>query len=302
MQAQRTLKQTIESTGIGLHSGRRVTLTLRPATENTGIVFTRVDLDTPVSIKATPESVRETTLSTTLVKDGVKVSTIEHLMSAFAATGIDNLYVDLTAEEVPIMDGSASPFLYLIQTAGVVEQRANKKFVKITKQIEVRKGDIYASLKPFDGFKLGFEIDFQHPAVKDTKQFLEVDLTRESYSVEIARARTFGFIKDFEMLRSKNLVLGGNLGNAVVMDEFRVLNDTLRYDDEFVKHKMLDAVGDLYTLGYGIIGEFYGYKSGHAVNNLLLRELLEREDAWEFVSGEEQEIAPIAYNCTPVLV
>ncbi len=302
MQAQRTLKQTIESTGIGLHSGRRVTLTLRPATENTGIVFTRVDLDTPVSIKATPESVRETTLSTTLVKDGVKVSTIEHLMSAFAATGIDNLYVDLTAEEVPIMDGSASPFLYLIQTAGVVEQRANKKFVKITKEIEVRKGDIYASLKPFDGFKLGFEIDFQHPAVKETKQFLEVDLTRESYSVEIARARTFGFIKDFEMLRSKNLVLGGNLGNAVVMDEFRVLNDTLRYDDEFVKHKMLDAVGDLYTLGYGIIGEFYGYKSGHAVNNLLLRELLEREDAWEFVSGEEQKTAPIAYNCTPALV
>ncbi len=301
MQAQRTLKQTIESTGIGLHSGRRVTLTLRPAAENTGIVFTRVDLDTPVSIKATPESVRETTLSTTLVKDGVKVSTIEHLMSAFAATGIDNLYVDLTAEEVPIMDGSASPFLYLIQTAGVVEQRANKKFVKITKEIEVRKGDIYASLKPFDGFKLGFEIDFQHPAVKDTKQFLEVDLTRESYSVEIARARTFGFIKDFEMLRSKNLVLGGNLGNAVVMDEFRVLNDTLRYDDEFVKHKMLDAVGDLYTLGYGIIGEFYGYKSGHAVNNLLLRELLEREDAWEFVSGEEQKTAPIAYNCTPAL-
>jgi len=301
MQAQRTLKETIESTGIGLHSGRRVTITLRPAAENTGIVFSRVDIDPVVSIKATPESVRETTLSTTLVKEGVKVSTIEHLMSAFAATGIDNLYVDLTAEEVPIMDGSASPFLYLIQTAGIIEQNASKKFVKITKTIEVRKGDIYASLKPYDGFKLGFEIDFQHPAVKDSKQFLEVDLTRESYSTEIARARTFGFIKDFEMLRSKNLVLGGNLGNAVVMDEFRVLNDTLRYDDEFVKHKMLDAVGDLYTLGYGIIGEFYGYKSGHAVNNLLLRELLEREDAWEFVSGDEQASSPIAYNCSPAL-
>ncbi len=301
MQAQRTLKQSIETTGIGLHSGKRVQLTLRPAPENTGIVFTRVDLDSPVAIKATPEYVGETMLSTTLIKDGVKVSTIEHLMSALAGTGIDNLYVDISAEEVPIMDGSASPFLYLIQTAGIEEQNASKRFVRIKSPIEVRKGDIYASLEPYDGFKLAFEIDFQHPAVKDSKQFYEVDLSKKSYSTEIGRARTFGFIKDFEMLRSQNLVLGGNLGNAVVMDEFRVLNDTLRYDDEFVKHKMLDAVGDLYTLGYGIIGKFYGYKSGHAVNNLLLRELLQRQDAWEFVSGEEQEKSPVAYSCSPIL-
>ncbi|MEE9352217.1 MAG: UDP-3-O-acyl-N-acetylglucosamine deacetylase [Thiotrichaceae bacterium] len=301
MQAQRTLKQLIETTGIGVHSGKKVKLTLRPAAVNTGIVFTRVDLDPPISIKATAEQVGETMLSTTLVQDGIKVSTIEHLMSALAATGIDNLYVDLTAEEVPIMDGSASPFLYLIQSAGVEEQNVSKQFIKITKPIEVRKGDIYASLEPYDGFKLAFEIDFQHPAVKDTKQFIEVDLSKDSYSSEIGRARTFGFMKDAEMLRSKNLGLGGNLGNAVVLDEFRVLNDTLRYDDEFVKHKMLDAVGDLYTLGYGIIGKFYGYKSGHAVNNLLVRELLQQQESWEFVSGDEQKRSPIAYSASPVL-
>ena len=301
MQAQRTLKQLIETTGIGVHSGKKVKLTLRPAAVNTGIVFTRVDLDPPISIKATAEQVGETMLSTTLVQDGIKVSTIEHLMSALAATGIDNLYVDLTAEEVPIMDGSASPFLYLIQSAGVEEQNVSKQFIKITKPIEVRKGDIYASLEPYDGFKLAFEIDFQHPAVKDTKQFIEVDLSKDSYSSEIGRARTFGFMKDAEMLRSKNLGLGGNLGNAVVLDEFRVLNDTLRYDDEFVKHKMLDAVGDLYTLGYGIIGKFYGYKSGHAVNNLLVRELLQQQESWEFVSGDEQKRSPIVYSASPVL-
>ncbi len=299
MQAQRTLKQLIETTGIGVHSGKKVKLTLRPAAANTGIVFTRVDLNPPVSIKATAEQVGETMLSTTLVQDGIKVSTIEHLMSALAATGIDNLYVDLTAEEVPIMDGSASPFLYLIQSAGVEEQNVSKRFIKITKTIEVRKGDIYASLEPYDGFKLAFEIDFEHPAVKDTQQFIEVDLSKDSYSSEIGRARTFGFMKDAEMLRSKNLGLGGNLGNAVVLDEFRVLNDTLRYDDEFVKHKMLDAVGDLYTLGYGIIGKFYGYKSGHAVNNLLVRELLQQQESWEFVSGDEQERSPIAYSASP---
>ena len=299
MQAQRTLRQAVETTGIGLHSGKRVTLTLRPAAVNTGIVFTRVDLNPPVSIDAKAECVGETMLSTTLVKNGIKVSTIEHLMSALAGMGIDNLYVDITAEEVPIMDGSASPFLYLIQSAGIEEQHASKRFVRIKRRIEVRKGDICAFLEPYDGFKLAFEIDFQHPAVKGTKQFYEVDLSKKSYSSEIGRARTFGFIKDFETLRSKNLVLGGNLGNAVVMDEFRVLNDTLRYDDEFVKHKMLDAVGDLYTLGYGIIGRFYGYKSGHAVNNLLLRELLQNQDAWEFVSGDKQEKPPITYNSIP---
>jgi UDP-3-O-[3-hydroxymyristoyl] N-acetylglucosamine deacetylase len=301
MQAQRTLKQSIDTTGIGLHSGKKVRLSLRPAPVNTGIVFTRTDLDTPVSFKATAEQVGETTLCTTLVKDDVKVATIEHLMSALAAMGIDNLYIDVDAAEVPIMDGSASPFLYLIQSAGIKEQVAYKKFVKIKRTIEVRKGDIYASLEPFDGFKLAFEIDFEHPAVKDTRQYLEVDLSRESYSTEIGRARTFGFLKDAEMLRSRNLVLGGNLSNAVVLDEYRMLNANLRYDDEFVKHKILDAVGDLYTLGYGIIGRYYGYKSGHAVNNLLVRELLQQQEAWEFVSAEEQEKSPIAYSDSFVL-
>jgi len=300
MQVQRTLKSSIETTGIGLHSGKKVKLTLRPAADNTGIVFTRVDLDPSVPIKASPECVGETMLSTALVKgegeDAVKVSTIEHLMSALAAMGIDNLYVDLSAEEVPIMDGSAAPFLYLIQSAGIVEQTASKKFIKIKRKIEVRQGDIYASLEPYDGFKLAFEIDFDHPAVNDSQQYLEVDLSKESYTSEIGRARTFCFLKDVEMLRSMNLALGGSLDNAIVMDDYRVLNDGLRYDDEFVKHKMLDAVGDLYTLGYGIIGRFYGYKSGHAVNNLLLRELLQQPDAWEFVSAEKREKSPIAYS------
>lgn len=300
MQAQRTLKSSIGTTGIGLHSGKKVKLTLRPAADNTGIVFTRVDLDPSVSIKASPECVGETMLSTALVqgegKDAVKVSTVEHLMSALAAMGIDNLYVDLSAEEVPIMDGSAAPFLYLIQSAGIVEQSASKKFIKIKRKVEVRQGDIYSSLEPYDGFKLAFEIDFDHPAVNDSKQYLELDLSKESYTTEIGRARTFCFLKDVEMLRSMNLALGGSLDNAIVMDDYRVLNDGLRYDDEFVKHKMLDAVGDLYTLGYGIIGSFYGYKSGHGVNNLLLRELLQQPDAWEFVSAEKREKSPIAYS------
>lgn len=296
MQAQRTLKRSVETTGIGLHSGRKVKLTLRPAPVNTGIVYIRDDLEQPVEIKATPEQVGETMLSTTLVKGDVKVSTIEHLMSALAGMGIDNLYININAEEVPIMDGSASPFLYLINTAGVEEQEAPKKFVKIKRKIEIRNGDIYASLEPSDSFKLAFEIDFKHPAVKDTRQFLEVDLSKESYSSVIGRARTFGFMKDVEMLRSRNLGLGGSLGNAVVLDEYRVLNESLRYDDEFVKHKMLDAVGDLYTLGYGIIGRFYGYKSGHNANNLLLRELLNQPDAWEFVTASKKEKAPISYQ------
>lgn len=295
MQAQRTLKRTVDTTGIGLHSGKKVKLSLRPAPVNTGIVFIRDDLNPAVAIKATPEQVGETVLSTTLVKDGIKVSTIEHVMSALAGMGIDNAYISLNAEEVPIMDGSASPFLYLIQAAGIEEQQAPKKFVKIKRKVEVRKGDIYASLEPADGFVMAFEIDFKHPAVNDTRQFLEVDLSRESYSSVIGRARTFGFMKDVEMLRSKNLGLGGSLGNAVVLDEYRVLNDGLRYDDEFVKHKMLDAVGDLYTLSYAIIGRFYGYKSGHAVNNLLLREMLAQEDAWEFVSTSKEDSAPIVY-------
>ncbi|HIQ06918.1 MAG TPA: UDP-3-O-acyl-N-acetylglucosamine deacetylase [Thiotrichaceae bacterium] len=297
MQAQRTLKSSIRTTGIGLHSGKKVKLILTPAPVDTGVVFTRSDIKGSPSIKATPLNVGDAVLNTTLINEhGVKVSTIEHLMSALAGMGVDNLYVSLTAEEVPIMDGSASPFLYLIQSAGIEEQSAYKKFIKIKRKIEVSKGDIYASLEPSNGFKVAFEIDFQHPAVIDTQQIMEVDLSRESYSSAIARARTFGFMKDVEMMRSKNLGLGGNLGNAVVLDDYRVLNDNLRYDDEFVTHKILDAIGDLYTLGYGIMGRFYGYKSGHAVNNLLVRQLLKEQDAWELVSAEAQVTPPISYQ------
>lgn len=287
--------------GIGLHSGKRVNLTLRPAAENTGIVFTRVDLNPIVEILATPDSVGETVLSTTLVKDGVKVSTIEHLMSAFAGLGIDNVYVDLDAAEVPIMDGSAAPFIFLIQSAGIETQSRPKKLVRIKKPVRYESNSGWAELTPYDGYKVSFEIDFDHPAVKDTQQVLEHDLSIESYNSEISRARTFGFMRDVEMLRSKNLGLGGNFGNAVVLDEYRVLNkDGLRYNDEFVKHKMLDAIGDLYTLGYGIIGAYHGHKSGHAINNLLLLELLKNEDSWEVVTLTSDEKPPQLYvgdNC-----
>lgn len=298
---QRTLKSIVSTVGIGLHSGKRVNLTLRPAAVNTGIIFTRTDLDPAVEIKAKPTNVGETVLSTTLVKDGVKVSTIEHLMSAFAGLGIDNVYVDLNAPEVPIMDGSAAPFIFLIQSAGIEVQHSPKKFVKIKKPIKYENQHGWAKFTPYNGFKVSFEIDFDHPAVKETRQFMEHDLSVDSYNTEISRARTFGFMRDVEMLRSKNLGLGGNFGNAVVLDEFRVLNkDGLRYSDEFVKHKMLDAIGDLYTLGYGIIGAYHGHKSGHAINNLLLRELLENKDAWEIVTVDKDEKAPQRYvgdNC-----
>ncbi len=287
--------------GIGLHSGKRVNLTLRPAAANTGIIFTRVDLDPAVEILTTPESVGETVLSTTLVKDGVKVSTIEHLMSAFAGLGIDNVYVDLDASEVPIMDGSAAPFIFLIQSAGIDTLSRPKKLIRIKKPIRFENESGWAELTPYDGFKVSFEIDFDHPAVKDTKQTLEHDLSIESYNSEISRARTFGFMRDVEMLRSKNLGLGGNFGNAVVLDEYRVLNkDGLRYSDEFVKHKMLDAIGDLYTLGYGIIGAYHGHKSGHAINNLLLLELLKNQDSWEVVTLTSDVKPPQLYvgdNC-----
>jgi UDP-3-O-[3-hydroxymyristoyl] N-acetylglucosamine deacetylase len=282
--------------GIGLHSGKRVNLTLRPAAANTGIIFTRVDVEPAVEIKAAPKSVGETMLSTTLIKDNVKVSTIEHLMSALAGLGIDNVYVDLDAAEVPIMDGSAAPFIFLIQSAGIETQASPKKLVRIKKPIRFENKSGWAELTPYHGFKVSFEIDFDHPAVKDTKQTLEHDLSVESYNSEISRARTFGFMRDVELLRSKNLGLGGNFGNAVVLDEFRVLNkDGLRYNDEFIKHKMLDAIGDLYTLGYGIIGAYHGHKSGHAINNLLLLELLENKDAWEVVTLTDDEKAPQLY-------
>ncbi len=296
MLAQRTLQRTVNTVGIGLHSGQKVGLTLRPAASNTGIVYRRVDLETPVEIACTPDAVGETMLSTTLVKEGVKVSTIEHLMSAFAGLGIDNAYVDLTASEIPIMDGSAAPFIYLIRSAGIETQRASKQFVKIKKPVRFENKSGWAELRPFDGFRVSFEIDFDHPAVKSTRQVLALNLSKSSYSREISRARTFGFMRDVEMLRSKNMGLGGSLGNAVVLDEYRVLNkDGLRYQDEFVKHKMLDAIGDLYTVGHSIIGAYHGHKSGHAINNLLLHELLAQPDAWELTTMETEEEATVSY-------
>ena len=295
MLPQRTLKKIVKTIGIGLHSGKKVELELRPAAANTGIIFRRVDLDPIIEIKAKAEMVGETMLSTTLVKDGVKVSTIEHIMSALAGLGIDNAYVDINAVEVPIMDGSAAPFVFLIQSAGIEEQFAAKKFVKIIKPIIFENKYGRAELTPFDGFKIDFEIDFEHPAVRETRQYLSLDLSNQSYTREISRARTFGFMRDVELMRSKNMGLGGSLANAVVLDDFRILNqDGLRYEDEFVKHKMLDAVGDLYTIGHGIIGAYYGYKSGHAINNLLLHELLAQQDSWEIITLKQENKAPVS--------
>ena len=293
---QRTLKNVIRATGVGLHTGEKVYLTLRPAAVDTGIVFRRVDLPEPVDIKVTPDSVGETRLSSTLVRDGVKVSTVEHLMSAFAGLGIDNAYVDLTAPEVPIMDGSASPFVFLLQSAGIEEQAAAKKFIRVKKPVEVRDGDKWVRFDPHPGFKLSFTIAFDHPVLSNSAQTSTVDFAATSYVKEVARARTFGFMHEVEMLRSQGLALGGSLDNAIVMDEFRVLNsDGLRYEDEFVKHKLLDAIGDLYILGHPLIGAFSGYKSGHALNNRLLRALLADAEAWETVSFERQEDAPAAF-------
>lgn len=292
---QRTLKNTIRATGVGLHSGEKVYLTLKPAPVNSGIVFRRVDLDPVVDIPANALSVGETTLSTTLVKEHAKVDTVEHLLSAMAGLGIDNAIVELSAQEVPIMDGSSGPFVFLIQSAGLAEQEAAKRFIRIKRKIEVREGDKVASFVPYDGFKVSFEIDFDHPVLKQSVQRASLDFSSTSYVKEVSRARTFGFTKDIEYMRSKNLALGGSVKNAIVVDDYRVLNeDGLRYDDEFVKHKILDAVGDLYLLGHSLIGEFVGYKSGHGLNNQLLRELLQQEDAWEFVEFVE-ESAPISY-------
>jgi UDP-3-O-[3-hydroxymyristoyl] N-acetylglucosamine deacetylase len=292
---QRTIKKVIETSGVGLHSGKKVSMRLRPAAANTGIVFYRLDLDEPVEIKVSPTMVGETVLSTTLVKDTVKVSTIEHLLSALAGLGIDNIYIDLNAEEIPILDGSSAPFVYLILSAGIKEQNNLKKFIRIKEKITYSKGDSWASLQPYNGFSTSFEINFNHPIVNETQQYLCLDFADNSYVNEISRARTFGFMRDVEYLRSKNLGLGGSLDNAVVLDEYKVLNPSgLRYKDEFVKHKILDAIGDLYTLGYGIIGAFHGYKSGHAINNLLVRELLLNQQAWEIVTFDQQP-APVRY-------
>ncbi|ARB46802.1 UDP-3-O-acyl-N-acetylglucosamine deacetylase [Alloalcanivorax xenomutans] len=293
---QRTLKNVIRATGVGLHTGEKVYLTVRPAPVDTGIVFRRVDLDPVVEIKAGAHSVGETTLSTTLVQNGVKVGTVEHLLSAMAGLGVDNAYVELSAPEVPIMDGSAGPFVFLLQSAGIREQEAAKKFIRIKKKVTVKEGDKVATFVPFDGFKVTFSIEFDHPVFEERDQLASIDFSTTSFVKEVARARTFGFMRDIEFLRSQNLALGGSVDNAIVVDEYRILNeDGLRYDDEFVKHKMLDAIGDLYQLGYSLIGEFVGHKSGHALNNALLRELLSQPDAYEVVTFEDADAAPISY-------
>ena len=293
---QRTLKNIIRATGIGLHSGEKVYLTLRPAAVDTGIVFRRMDLDPVVEIPALAKNVGETTMSTTLVKDGVKVDTVEHLLSAMAGLGIDNAYVELSASEVPIMDGSAGPFVFLIQSAGLEEQDVPKQFIRILREVTVEDGEKRATFVPFEGFKVGFEIDFNHPVFAGRTQTACVDFSSTSFVKEVSRARTFGFMRDIEFLRTNNLALGGSVENAIVVDEDSVLNeDGLRYEDEFVKHKILDAIGDLYLLGKSLIGEFRGYKSGHALNNLLIRTLLEQPDAWEVVTFADASLAPISY-------
>jgi len=293
---QRTLKNVIRATGVGLHTGEKVYLTLRPAAADTGIVFRRVDLDTPVDIPARAGNVGDTRLSTTLEKDGVSIATVEHLLSAFAGLGIDNAYVDVSAPEVPIMDGSSGPFVFLIQSAGVEEQNAPKRFIRIRKTVEVRDGDKVARFEPFDGFKVSFGIDFDHPVFAEGGSFAEIDFSSTSFVKEVSRARTFGFLRDIEMLRERNLALGGSMDNAIVVDDYRVLNDDgLRYEDEFVKHKILDAIGDLYLLGHSLIGAFSGYKSGHALNNKLLTTLIAQPEAWEEVTFDEGDRVPISY-------
>ena len=290
---QRTLKNIIRATGVGLHTGEKVYLTLRPAAPNTGVVFRRVDLAQPVDIKADPYFVGDTRLSSCLERDGVRVSTVEHLMSALAGLGIDNVYVDVSAPEVPIMDGSAGPFVFLLQSAGVEEQSAPKRFIRILKTVAVTDGDKMARFEPHNGFKIDFSIDFDHPVFENSAKSVCVDFASTSYVREVSRARTFGFMHEVEWMRGQGLALGGSLDNAIVLDEYRVLNnDGLRYDDEFVKHKVLDSIGDLYLLGHPVIGAFTAHKSGHALNNMLLRRLLEEKSAWEYVSFERPEDAP----------
>ncbi|PLY17199.1 MAG: UDP-3-O-[3-hydroxymyristoyl] N-acetylglucosamine deacetylase [Sedimenticola sp.] len=293
---QRTLKNVIRATGVGLHTGEKVYLTLRPAAPDTGIIFRRIDLEEPVEIRACPNNVGDTRLSTTLVQDGVRVSTVEHLLSAFAGLGIDNAYVDVSAPEVPIMDGSAGPFVFLIQSAGVEEQNRAKKFIRIKKKVVVEDGDKRAAFEPFDGFKVAFAIEFDHPAFAERTKYSAIDFSSTSFVKEVSRARTFGFLRDIEMLRERKLALGGSMDNAIVVDDYRVLNeDGLRYEDEFVKHKILDAIGDLYLLGHSLIGAFSGKKSGHELNNKLLKTLMADKTAWEEVTFEEGDAVPISY-------
>ncbi|RTE86314.1 MULTISPECIES: UDP-3-O-acyl-N-acetylglucosamine deacetylase [Gammaproteobacteria] len=295
---QRTIREAISTTGVGLHKGNKVNLTLRPAAPNAGIVFRRVDLEPVVEIKVEPELVRDTRMCTCLInEENVRVSTVEHLLAAVAAMGIDNLYIEVDSHEIPIMDGSSHPFIFLLQSAGVEEQGPAKRFIRVKKPVRVEEGDKWAELLPHDGFKIDFSIDFDHPAIADTNQMVSMDLSSQNFIRDISRARTFGFMKDIEVLRANNLALGGSMDNAVVLDEFRVLNtEGLRYDDEFVKHKVLDAVGDLYMQGHSILGHLRAHKSGHALNNKLLVELIQNQEAWEFITFEDKESeAPIRY-------
>lgn len=296
MYRQRTLKNVIRASGVGLHTGKPILLTLKPAPKNTGIIFCRTDLDSYNEIPATFENVGDTTLSSCLIKDNIRVSTVEHLMSAFAGLGIDNAYVDVSAAEVPIMDGSAGPFVFLIQSAGIEEQSAPKKFLRIKRKVKVEQGDKWVMVTPFNGFKVTFSINFDHPVFKNTAQTATLNFSSTSFVKDVSRARTFGFLSEFEMLQTNNLALGCNLNNVIAIDDYRVLNeDGLRYTDEFVKHKILDAVGDLYLLGHNLIGAFSGYKSGHALNNMLLKKLIATEDAWEIVSFKDSKKVPISF-------
>lgn len=300
---QRTIKQMIATTGVGLHKGNKVNLVLRPAAPDTGIVFRRSDLSPMVEIKASPELVKDTRMCTCLINDdNVRISTVEHLLAAVAGMGIDNLIVEVDSHEIPIMDGSAHPFIYLLQSAGIQEQAKAKRFIKVKKPIRVEEDDKWAELLPHHGFKIDFAIDFDHPAIADTKQLVSMDFSSQNFIRDISRARTFGFMKDIEYLRANNLALGGGFDNAVVLDDFRILNtDGLRYDDEFVKHKILDAVGDLYMGGHSILGHLRAFKSGHALNNKLLVALMQQQEAWEFTTFEEPAAeAPISY-LSPVI-
>lgn len=293
MLKQRTLKSVIRASGVGLHGGVKVNLTLRPAAPDTGIVFRRVDLPEPLDIPAAAMLVGDTRMCSCLEKDGVKVGTIEHLMSALAGLGIDNVWIDLDAPEVPILDGSAAPFIFLIQSAGIEEQAAPKKFIRVTQTIQVTDGDKWAKFEPYEGYRLSFSIVFNHPAIDKSAQCAEIDFAEHSYIREISRARTFGFMQEVEYLRENGLALGGGLENAIVLDEFRVLNqDGLRYNDEFVKHKILDAVGDLYLIGHPLLAAYSSHKGGHALNNQLARALLQQQDSWEFVTYDVAETAP----------
>ncbi len=296
MLRQRTLKTAIRATGVGLHTGEKVYMTLRPAPENAGIVFRRVDLDPPVDIPGDAELVGETMLGTTLIKDGVKVATVEHLMSALAGLGIDNVIVDLSAPEVPIMDGSAGPFVFLLQSAGIEEQNAPKRFIRIKRKVRVEDGDKWAELTPFNGFKVNFRIAFNHPVFNKLSQTASIDFSSTSFLKEVSRARTFCFLRDVETLRGQNLTLGGSMDNAIVLDDYRILNeDGLRYANEFVIHKILDAIGDVYLLGHSLVGEFTANKSGHGLNNKLLRALLADREAWEEVTFSDHKKSPISY-------